>query len=79
MELKQKLIAIICSSESKQKISNNFNDRESPFKIVANARNFQEMFNITSFPTTILLNQELKVVGYYGSGDEVDLKLLMQK
>lgn len=77
LESNQKLVPIICFPDSEKKIRDEIDHDKSIFKLVGDARNFHEKFNIVTLPTTILLDQNLRVFGYFFNGDKIDLKALL--
>lgn len=70
--LTNKLTAIILLDDTKTNIEQNVKLIDSIFKIVADGRNFQEMYNIISFPTTILIDKTGVIHGYYFRNEKID-------
>jgi peroxiredoxin len=75
-KLENKLTAVILLNDTKTNIKQNVKPMDSVFKIVADGRNFHERFNITKFPTTILIDKNGVVHGYYYRNEQIDFSKL---
>lgn len=74
--LTNKLTAVILFADTKTNIKQNVKPIDSIFKLVADGRNFQEMYNIIKFPTTILIDKNGVVHGYYFRNEKIEFNKL---
>lgn len=70
--LSNKLTAVIIFADTNSDITQNMKSIGSVFKLIPDGRNFQEMYNIIEFPTTILLNKDGIVYKYYFRNEKID-------
>jgi peroxiredoxin len=74
--LKEEIIPILCLADSRENVAKAFGSEESSFKFVSNAKNFHEMFNIVSFPTTVIIDRDGKVFKYNNYTESVSINEL---
>ncbi len=74
----QKIVPIISFVDSQKTVEESFDSGKYQFEVVGDNRSFQEMFNIISLPTTILLDPEGVVVDYFNKGDKLILRDLLE-
>lgn len=70
---KQKIEAIIIFQCSKDEIRQGFDLPESNFKLVADGQNFIEKYGVHSFPSTVLIDQNGKLIKNYNFSDQISL------
>ena len=74
---KSEIEAIIIFRTSKQDVESGFDLKDSNFKLIPNGANFQNKLNIRSFPTTIVIDKEGRLINQFNSSKRMDiLKLL---
>jgi len=73
---KEKIEAIIIFASSISDINKGFDLPNSNFKLIPNGINFQEKFSITTFPTTIVIDKNGKLVDYFRDPEDINLKRL---
>lgn len=74
---KSEIEAIIIFRTSKQDVQRGFDLNNSNFKLIPNGANFQDKLNIRSFPSTIVLDKEGRLIDIFNSSERMDiLKLL---
>ncbi|MFD1294963.1 peroxiredoxin family protein [Lutibacter holmesii] len=73
----EEIKAIIFFASNETDIKQGFDLPESNFELIPNALNFQERYSITRFPTTIVIDENGKLVDYYKSIDEMNLNKMI--
>ena len=74
--LSNKLTAIIIFADTKNNIKQYLGSKGSIFKLVPDGINFQEMYSIIQFPTSILIDKNGVVYKYYTGNEKIDFSNL---
>ncbi|MCL7765463.1 redoxin domain-containing protein [Polaribacter sp. Z014] len=74
---REKVKAIIFFASNELDIKKGFDLTNSNFELIPNGLNFQEKFSITRFPTTIVIDENGKLVEYYNFIDDMNLNNLI--
>lgn len=70
--LKNKITAVILFNDTKNNIKKNVKLTDSILKLVPDGENFMDMYNITRLPTTILIDKNGTVYGYYSNSEDIE-------
>lgn len=73
----EEIKAIIFFASNEIDIKQGFDLPESNFELIPNALNFHERFSITRLPTTIVIDEDGKLVDYYKFIDDMDLNKMI--
>ena len=71
--------AIIIYISNRQDILKGFDIKNSNFKLVANGMNFHERYKITRYPTTIIIDSNGNLEGYFKKSEEIDLFKIIKR
>ncbi len=72
--------AIIIFDATKQQIIDGFDLKNSNFKLVPNGFNFQRKMNISTFPTTVILDKQGRLIEEFpGTSEGIDVLELLNK
>lgn len=71
--------AIIIFEASRAQIEKGFDLKNSNFKLIPNGFNFHQMLNVKSFPSTVILDKEGKLLEELDWSDEIDIIKLLNR
>ena len=71
--------AIIIFEASVEEIKKGFDLKNSNFKLIPNGFNFHQMLNIKSFPSTIILDKEGRLMGKLDWSESINILNMLNK
>lgn len=76
---KSEIEAIIIFRTSKQEVKRGFDLKDSNFKLIPNGANYQDKLNIRTFPSTIIIDKEGRLIKVFKSSKTIDLLKLLNE
>ena len=74
----QNIVSIICFADYKDNVKTEIELGDSNFKLVGDGRWLNEKFNNIKYPTTLIVENQGRVVNYYYSINEIELNKILK-
>ena len=76
---KSEIEAIIVFDATEQQIKQGFDLENSNFKLIPNGHNFHRKLNVNSFPHTVILDKQGRLMGEFSFSEEIDISAWLDK